>query len=108
MSGLYKVLADDDRMKAYYGTDASKHAAMAPLAHIAGRKIPVFIMVAEFDPYWIQSESVELFAALCKRDRHCPRMTRLIGHNHLSVTTSMNTADNSVGGEVLHFIRNTR
>ena len=49
-----------------------------------------------------------LLAALCERDRACPRFTRMQLHNHLSMVYQFNTADDALGREIAEFIRRGR
>ncbi len=89
----------------YYGEDKSKYPSMAPIRYIDGRKIPVFIIFAEFDPYSFDVQTSDLFQALCQRDKACPTIKQLIGHNHLSEAYHIGTADESIGPDIVEFIR---
>ena len=88
----------------YYGEDTSKHPAMSVLNHVEGRKIPVFIMFAEFDPLEFDHHSIALFNALYERDKESPFIKRLLNHNHFSEVMQFNTGDNSIGPDILNFI----
>ena len=90
---------------AYYGEDKSKFPFMAPIKYVDGRKIPVFIIFAELDPYFFDVQTSDLFQALCQRDKACPMIKQLIGHNHLSEMYHIGTGDESVGPDILEFIR---
>jgi acetyl esterase/lipase len=94
--------------KAYYGTDTEKYAEMAAINHIDGLEVPVFIVFAEFDTHQIEMQSVKLFEALCERDKHCPRLTRIKNHNHISEALHINTEDASIGPEIIDFIKTGR
>jgi len=110
MSGQYKLNPANPRPfdKAYYGSDTEKYAEMSALNHLDGLQVPVFIIFAEFDPHQIEMQSVELFEALCKRDNHCPRLTRIKNHNHISEAVHINTSDISIGPEIIDFIKTRR
>jgi acetyl esterase len=103
LSGVY----DPEKAPAppYYGEDKSKYPSMAPIKYIDGRKIPVFIVFAEFDPYFIDGQTSDLFQALCQRDKACPTIKQLMGHNHLSEAYHIGTADESIGPDIVEFIR---
>lgn len=91
---------------AYYGEDVSKYPSMASIRHIEGRKIPVFIEAfAEFNPYHFDVQTVELLQALSQRDKACPAIKQLIGHNHLSEIYHINTSDEYIGPDILEFVR---
>jgi len=49
-----------------------------------------------------------LMMAICLRDKACPRFTRLRHHNHISEATHLNTADESLGPEIIEFIQTLR
>lgn len=89
----------------YYGEDKSKYPSMAPIRYVEGRKIPIFIIFAEFDPYFFEVQTSDLFQALCQRDKVCPTIKQLIGHNHVSQVFHIGTADESIGPDILEFIR---
>jgi len=103
MSGVY----DPARFPAplYYGEDKSKYPSMAPINYVDGRKIPIFIIFAEFDPYFLEGQTSDLFQALCQRDKACPTIKQLIGHNHISEAVHIGTADESIGPDIFEFIR---
>jgi triacylglycerol lipase len=96
--------------KAYYGDDKSKWAERAPVNLVdtyQGKKVPTFIITAEFDPGEIETPGIELYAKLCKRDNGCPRALQLRGHNHLSTALSFNTEDDVLGSNIRDFIAMT-
>ena len=96
-------------MQAYFGNDPSQYANRSAITHINdGAKVPVFLVVTEYDNPGLDVSGAELFAALCKRDKACPRFTRLQWHNHLSEVVSFNTRDEKLGREILDFIHRDR
>ena len=108
LSGLYDPAKSDEFTASYFGEDTSKFAERAAINHLGGLDVPIFVVMAEYDPPGLEKQSVELFAALCKRDRHCPRFTRVLGHNHVSTSLHLNTQDDSLGPEVIDFIKTGR
>lgn len=114
MSGRYQVEsnpADPNRanVEAYFGADTAAYSARSPLSHVrSAAPIPTFIVIAEYENPGLDTQGALLFAALCERDRACPRFTRLERHNHLSETFQFNTADDAPGQEILEFIRRGR
>jgi len=103
MSGVYDPAVYPAPL--YYGEDKSKYPSMAPIKYVDGRKIPIFIILAEFDPYIFEVQTSDLFQALCQRDKACPTIKQLIGHNHISQALHIGTADESIGPDILEFIR---
>ena len=96
---------DPQKDNVYYGDDVSKYPAMSVIAHLEGRKIPVFIVVAELDPPSIHYQNRALIDALYDRDKALPAVKLLLGHNHISEISHINTRDESIGPDILEFIR---
>jgi acetyl esterase len=90
---------------AYYGEDASKYAEMSPLNHVKAGHPPVFIAVAEYDPYPLAWPSAALIAALVKCDKKMPWFTLNRNHNHVSPAMQINSAVDVLGPELLAFVQ---
>lgn len=114
MSGRYRIApaADDPNaanVRAYFGTDPADYPSRSAISHIENAKgLPTFVVIAEYDNPDLDTSGAQLFAALCQRDHACPRFTRMIGHNHLSMVYQFNTADDALGREIIHFIGDAR
>ncbi len=109
MSGRYRVDYDPKdpnvrNMQAYFGDDTSRYPARSVINHVNESRIPVFIVIAEYDNPGLDVSGAELVAALCARDGACPRFTRMERHNHLSMVMHFNTADEQIGREMIDFI----
>jgi acetyl esterase/lipase len=111
MSGRYHFdpHPDDPNLRnfqAYFGADAARYPDMSPINHVRGApKIPVFLVISEYDNPDLDTQGAMLLAAFCQRDRACPRFTRMEHHNHLSQVYQFNTADEALGREIRDFIR---
>jgi acetyl esterase len=114
MSGRYHFDPDpaDPNLRnfqAYFGATAARYPDMSPITHVGGApKVPLFLAIAEYDNPDLDTQGALLLAALCQRDRACPRFSRMEHHNHLSMVFQFNTADQLMGREVLDFIRRGR
>jgi acetyl esterase/lipase len=109
MSGRYRLEIDlndpnSKNMQAYFGSDPTQYADRSALSHVGGAMVPTFVVIAQYDNPGLDVSGGELFAALCKRDKACPRFTRMVLHNHLSMVHHFNTADEALGREILDFI----
>jgi acetyl esterase len=109
MSGRYRLEIDitdpnSKNMQAYFGSDPAQYADRSAITHIGGAKVPAFVVIAQYDNPGLDVSGAELYAALCKRDKACPRFTRLVLHNHLSMVHHFNTADEALGREILDFM----
>jgi len=103
MSGSFDA-GNEDSMLAYYGEDRSLWAQRLPISHIEGRKIPLFVINAEYDPTSMAQGSIVLIQAICARDDHCPDHKQIPGHNHFSMMYHFNTADDSIARDILEFM----
>jgi triacylglycerol lipase len=105
-SGIFDPAAapPGPNVEAYFGKERESWQAKSLYGKLAGGKIPLFIITAELDPQPFKDESAKLRNELCKL-RGCPRTTELAGHNHLSEILHLNTADDSMGNDILGFVR---
>lgn len=105
-SGIFDPAAapPGPNIEAYFGKERETWHAKSIYSKLPGRKIPLFIISAELDPQTFKDESARLRNELCKL-RGCPRHTELAGHNHLSEILHLNTADDSMGNDILGFVR---
>jgi triacylglycerol lipase len=109
VSGPYRARPDmAPNEKAYYGADASQYEARSPMTHVAESRVPLFLVVAEFDPVFLAQPTVELANAVCLRDKRCPRMGWLKGHNHISSLASLDTADRELSDDIVDFVRSIK
>ncbi len=114
ISGRYRVDYDPTdpngrNMQAYFGDDVTQYPNRSPINHIRdGARVPVFVVVTEYDNPGLDVRGAELFSALCEHDGTCPRFVRLRGHNHLSEVLAFNTPDEYLGREILDFIARGR
>jgi acetyl esterase len=114
MSGRYHFDPKPDdpnraNFQAYFGTDPARYPERSPINHVkTARPLPTFLVVSEYDNPDLDTQGALLLAALCERDRACPRFTRMDLHNHLSMVYQFNTADDALGREIQEFIRRGR
>lgn len=91
--------------RTYYGEDASKYGQMSILTHFKGRKIPTFILVAEYDPPDFDAAAIRLVNTLWEEEKTFPFFKKICCHNHISEIMQFNTDDPSIGPDILSFIR---
>jgi len=89
----------------YSGLIDIRRATVPSFKNVDGRKIPVFMAVAELDMPSIHYQNHALINALYKRDKALPIFKVLIGHNHISAPMHYNTKDDVLGPEILEFIK---
>jgi triacylglycerol lipase len=105
-SGVYHVDAQTNTPNhlAYFGKDASKYEARSPINHVATSKVPLLLSLAEFDPVGLSVPTLELAAAITKRDGKAPQLFYQRHHNHVSTVLSFDTGDETFGRVILNFI----
>ena len=101
LSGVYKNSSEESK-KNYYGYSQNN----MPIENIDGRKIPMFIIDAEYDKLNTQLESIILIKELCRIHDKCPHHKQIPLHNHYSMMYHFNTLDNSIAEDILVFMRN--
>jgi acetyl esterase/lipase len=105
MSGPYKVAGRPaPNMVAYYGADESQYAARSPLTHVAKSKVPLLLSLAEFDPPFLATPTLELAQAVTTRDGKSPNLAWMQGHNHVSTVQSLGSAQDDVGERLRNFL----
>jgi acetyl esterase/lipase len=107
MSGPYNPSAKNPRSSdvAYYGPDTENYGERAAINHTDTLKVPLFIIFAELDPLEFEMQSAELLEALRKGDKEKVRSALVRNHNHLSEVVHLNTGDDSIGPEIVDFIK---
>jgi triacylglycerol lipase len=108
VSGLYAL----DKMEpgkpelAYFG-DKARSAEVSSLAGLVAAPIPILVVHAELDPANFVAQAKLLNDALCARNK-CPRFIELRQHSHMSEVYAIGTADRSLAGPMIDFVKATR
>jgi acetyl esterase/lipase len=100
-SGQYEFAGPTDNV--YYGPVATL-AQRSSTAGLLKSRVPLFVIHAELDPPFMVDEAHKLDAALTQAGRDHQFLTAA-KHGHMSESYAVNTADESVSGPVLAFIR---
>jgi len=103
-AAVYDLGHDASIWKAYYGDDVSKYATESSLPGLLKSRVPLLVTDAELDPDNFQMQADELAKAR-KAAGHPVERLHVPGHSHLSEAYAIGTADDSVSGPVLKFIR---
>jgi acetyl esterase/lipase len=96
------------KVEAYYGTDPAVMEEGSAVNHVSAESVPTFIAIAEYENPLIDVYCAELFHKLAVAKRRAPPIMRLAGHNHLSLVTHFNTAEDALGRALLDFVRSPR
>jgi len=87
--------------------DAATQLARSNLPGLANSKVSFMVIAAELDPPNIIGFSKTLKDELCKGGR-CPAFLDLKVHSHVSEVMAPNTADNSVTGPILKWMKSVK
>jgi len=107
ISGLYDTDAMDREMRfrAYFGDDDSRIQSF--VGTLAGASVPLFVVLAEFDPPDFLRQFAVLLETHVRRQVPMPRFVQLMAHNHFTTTWRMNTSTDTLGPEILKFVNET-
>jgi acetyl esterase/lipase len=91
----------------YYGTDASLQTAAPVIARLGAARIPLMLGWAEYDPQLFHDFAELARTTLCGDGAtgQCPRMLLLKDHNHMTEGASIGSADESLSGPFLAWMR---
>jgi hypothetical protein len=87
--------------------DPAVQLARSNLPGLISSKVPFMLAVAELDPANIITFAETFKAELCKADR-CPTYAVFKDHSHISEVMSPDTADTSVTGPILKWIKSVK
>jgi acetyl esterase len=110
-----RVRADNDsenpnarKVEAYYGADASLYEDRSPVSHVNADSPPTFIAFAEYENPLIDVYCLELAHRIAIATRRAPALVRLERHNHTSIITHINTAEDQLGAAIRAFVTRHR
>jgi hypothetical protein len=92
------------RFRAYFGEDESQYDGLSFVGALAGANVPLFVVLAEFDPPDFVNQFVVLLETHVRRQVPMPRVVQLMAHNHFTTTWCMNTGSDTLGPEIVKFV----
>jgi triacylglycerol lipase len=106
ISGLYDTdtMEREMRFRAYFGEAESKYDGLSFVGALAAASVPLFVVLAEFDPPDFHIQFVVLLETLVRRQVPIPRFVQLMAQNHFTTTWRMNTGTDTLGPEILKFV----
>ena len=105
VSGLYdtRSMQKNSYFKAYFGgTEAADLSFLDPLART---RVPLMIVLAEYDPADFQRQAALISTACVGQHQQWPRFLQLTGHNHLSTIFGLNAPGDRLGPQIQAFVR---
>jgi triacylglycerol lipase len=105
-SGVYRIApaGPDAGTTKYFTDDVSTYAHRSPLTHVGASGLPLLLLVAEYDPLFLGTPTLELASAVYARDGKCPPLLRMGGHNHVSYVIGMGSLIDDVGPQIVRFL----
>jgi hypothetical protein len=103
-SGFYDLGHRVSIWKDYYGSDVSKYAERSSLPGLLKTATPLLVTGAELDFELARTQMAELVAARAAAGKPVSPVL-LPNHSHMSELYAVGTADESLSGPVLQFIR---
>jgi triacylglycerol lipase len=103
-SGFYDLGNEVSVWKVYYGEDVSTYPERSSLPGLVKTTVPLLVTDAELDPDMFQEETNRLAAARASAGKPVQRV-HLKAHSHISETYAVGTADRTLSGPVLEFVR---
>jgi triacylglycerol lipase len=103
-AAVYDLGQEVSIWKTYYGDDVRRYATESSLPGLLKSPTPLLVTDAELDPPNFQAQADELAKARKAAGQPVQRL-HVPGHSHLSEAYAIGTADDSVSGPVLKFIR---
>lgn len=91
-------------VRAYYGDDAQTYAAASPVSYVENLDIPVLLANAEHENPLLDIYGAEFLHRVSVLRGRAPRFLQLARHNHISMMAHFNTAEDTLGSEILDFI----
>ncbi len=91
----------------YYGTDADLQTATPAIRRLGTSRIPLLLGWAEYDPEMFDTFAKAVEGQLCAEGSrlNCPQMLYLRDHNHMTEGASIGSADESLSGPFLAWMR---
>lgn len=95
-------------VRAYYGEDARLHEQRSVVTHAQGSDVPLFIAIAEYENPYLDAYGAEFFARAAMARKTTPRFLQVRGHNHTSIVAHINSGEDELAQEIIHFIEENR
>src|SRR5690606_29093397 len=88
LSGIYAIASAGEHpsVQAYYGADPELHQARSSVQPLASSSIPLFLVVAEYEPAWFHAQALQIAQASLQHRGTMPLFYTAQGHNHFSET----------------------
>jgi triacylglycerol lipase len=103
ISGIYD-LSITPVNPVYFGADPALYVERSPLGGLAAAATPLLVVLAEFDPEFIQQHGVSLLRAVLAEKKRLPRLVQIPAHNHFSVLLHLDSPDKALADAIMAFV----
>ncbi|PPR76735.1 MAG: Acetyl esterase [Alphaproteobacteria bacterium MarineAlpha2_Bin1] len=104
-SGAYDLnLINSNAIEQYYGKNKDSYYKMSSVNFTKKNCCPIFICTSEFDPPIFKKQG-EMFYEKLHKEGKIVKYKIIPGHNHISQVIHLNTNDNSIGPDLVNFIK---
>lgn len=90
-------------VRAYFGDDEAGHAALAPMAHAAHLRLPLFVVNAQYENPLLDVYAAEFVHRVAVARGVAPRHTTMAQHNHVSIVAHFDSGEQRLGEQILDF-----
>jgi acetyl esterase len=94
-------------VRAYYGEDLHLYEQRSVVSHAHRSDVPLFIAIAEYENPYLDAYGAEFFARAAMVRKKAPRFIQVNGHNHTSIVAHINSGEDDLAQEIIHFIEET-
>ena len=93
-------------VRAYYGEDEALYVQRSPSTHVGRSNVPLLIAVAEHENTHLDRYGKDFYEASLRAPRRgLSRFIALPRHNHTSIVAHFNSGEESLGPELIAFMR---
>ncbi|HZF53391.1 MAG TPA: alpha/beta hydrolase [Polyangiaceae bacterium] len=90
---------------AYFGSDEAKYPEQSTLKGMVETPVPALVALAELDTSDFERQTLAYVNAYFQARGEWPNLIRVMGHNHFTLAFHIGSADDSLAGQMLGFIR---
>jgi acetyl esterase/lipase len=96
-------------VRAYFGDDPALYEARSPATHVGHSNVPLLIAVAQYENPHLDTYGLAFRdAALASTRTAATRYVHMPRHNHTSIVAHFNSGEETLGPEIVQFMRSTR
>ena len=96
-------------VRAYFGEDETLYEQRSPATHVGVSNVPLFVAVAQYENTHLDRYGREFYdAAVASQRTAITRFAYMERHNHTSIVAHFNSGEETLGPQLLEFMRQVR